>query len=100
MTLSKCHYDTFFQRTHSILAGEKNIIPDQQLPSGAMKHCLACKLPYIFSSKADQERHMVWTHHSNASSNNKRKHSSSLESKSISESKQRNTRRRELSPEY
>lgn len=23
MTLSKCHYDTFFQRTHSILAGEK-----------------------------------------------------------------------------
>jgi hypothetical protein len=94
MTLSKNHYDTFLQRTHAILAGEKNIIPDQQLPSGSIKQCSTCKLPYIFSSKADEERHMVWIHHVNASLSNKRKHSSSVEPK------QRNIRRRELSPEY
>ncbi|CAF1372468.1 unnamed protein product [Didymodactylos carnosus] len=98
MTFSKYHYDTFLQRIHSILAAEENVVPDQQLPSGATKRCLKCKLPYIFSSKADEDRHMVWVHRSDVLSNKKRKHSSS--SKSKSESKQRNTRKRELSPEH
>ncbi|CAF3281461.1 unnamed protein product [Rotaria sp. Silwood2] len=65
MTLHKYHYDTFLQRTYALLAGENNAVPDQQLPSGPTKHCSACKLPYIFSSKADEERHMMWIHQSN-----------------------------------
>ncbi|CAF3982317.1 unnamed protein product [Rotaria sordida] len=100
MTLNKYHYDTFLQRTHAILAGEKNTVPDQQLPSGPTKLCSACKLPYIFSSKADEERHMMWIHQSNVTSNNKRKHTSSPGSQSTSRPKQRRIRTRELSPEY
>ncbi|CAF2700166.1 unnamed protein product [Rotaria sp. Silwood2] len=69
MTLHKYHYDTFLQRTYALLAGENNAVPDQQLPSGPTKHCSACKLPYIFSSKADEERHMMWIHQSNVTSN-------------------------------
>ncbi|CAF3937756.1 unnamed protein product, partial [Rotaria sp. Silwood1] len=41
MTLSKYHYDTFLQRTRAILAGEKNAVPDQQLPSEPTKQCPA-----------------------------------------------------------
>ena len=100
MTLSKYHYDTFLQRIHSILADKENVVPDQQLPSGSTKQYSMCKPLYIFSSKTDEERHMIWVHHSDASSNNKRKHSSSKKSRSISESRQRSTRRRELFPEY
>ncbi|CAF1495541.1 unnamed protein product [Didymodactylos carnosus] len=83
--------------THSILAGEKNVVPDQQLPSGPTNRCLKCKLPYIFSSKPDEDRHVLRVHRSDVLSNKKRKHSSS--SKSKCDSKQRNTRKRELSPE-
>ncbi|CAF1556269.1 unnamed protein product, partial [Didymodactylos carnosus] len=100
MTFSKYHYDTFLQQTYAILAGEKNIVPDQQLPSDRTKRCSECKLPYIFSSKADEERHMVWVHWSNVLPNKKRKHSPTPKSKSVSKSKQRITRKRELSPEY
>ncbi|CAF1154550.1 unnamed protein product [Rotaria sordida] len=74
MILSKYHYDTFLQRTHSVLAGEKNSTPDQQLPSRPKKQCSVCKLPYIFVSKADEERHMAWVHEPNLSLNKKRKH--------------------------
>ncbi|CAF2854683.1 unnamed protein product [Rotaria sp. Silwood2] len=103
MTSIKHHYDTFLQQAHSMLCGEPNAMPDRELPSGAKERCLTCKLPYIFFSNADQQRHMVWIHQLNLSSNKKRKRLSStpsLKSKITYHSQHQDIKRRDVSPEY
>ncbi|CAF4681134.1 unnamed protein product, partial [Rotaria sp. Silwood2] len=60
MTYSNQHYHTFLQRSHSILSGQKNLYPDQNLLSGTKARCSKCNLPYIFLSKADEDRHNQW----------------------------------------
>ena len=90
MTYSNKYYDTFLQRACSILCGEKNRYPDEQLFSGAKARCQICKLPYVFLSKADEERHSQWIHVSQS----KRKGSSTQVSKIVK------LRKRSLSPEY
>ncbi|CAF1400768.1 unnamed protein product [Rotaria sordida] len=62
MTYSNKHYDTFLQRTFSILSGEKNLNPDEHLLSRSKVKCSKCKLPYVFLSKADKDRHNQWIH--------------------------------------
>ncbi|CAF4265795.1 unnamed protein product, partial [Rotaria sordida] len=62
MTYNNKHYDTFLQRTFSILSGEKNLNPDEHLLSGSKVKCSKCKLPYVFLLKADEDRHNQWIH--------------------------------------
>ncbi len=62
MTYSNKHYDIFLQRAYSILSGEKNLSPDEHLLSDPKVRCSKCKLPYVFLSKADEERHNQWIH--------------------------------------
>lgn len=62
MTYSNKHYDTFLQRASAILSGEKNLYPDENLLSASKVRCSKCKLPYVFLSKADEDRHNQWMH--------------------------------------
>ncbi|CAF3268778.1 unnamed protein product [Rotaria socialis] len=54
-------YDTNM-RAYAILFGERNLYPDEHLLSGPKVTCSKCKLPYVFLSKADEERHNQWIH--------------------------------------
>jgi len=90
MTYSNKHYDTFLQRAYSILSGEKNLYPDEHLLSGPKVRCSKCKLPYVFLSKADEERHNQWIH----APKSKLKRSSTQVNEIVKR------RKRSLSPEY
>ncbi|CAF1263946.1 unnamed protein product [Adineta ricciae] len=90
MTYSNKCYDTFLQRAHSILCGEQNRFPDEHLPSGSKLKCQKCKLPYVFLSKADEERHNQWIH----GSESKRKRLS------VQVNETRKSKKRSPSPEY
>ncbi|CAF1552235.1 unnamed protein product, partial [Didymodactylos carnosus] len=90
MTFSNKHYDTFLQRTYSILSGEKNLYPDENLMTGSKVKCSKCKLPYVFLSKADEDRHNQWIH----TPKQKLKRSSTQANKMLKR------RRRSLSIEY
>ncbi|UJR18766.1 hypothetical protein I4U23_005672 [Adineta vaga] len=90
MTYSNKYYDTFLQRACSILCGEKNRYPDEHLLSGSKIKCQKCTLPYVFLSKADEERHNAWIH----GTQSKRKRSSTQVNKTIK------LKKRSLSPEY
>ncbi|CAF2672397.1 unnamed protein product [Rotaria sp. Silwood2] len=49
ITYSNKHCDTFLQRSYSILSGPK-------------VRWSKCKLPCVFLSKADEDRHSQWIH--------------------------------------
>ncbi|CAF2052364.1 unnamed protein product, partial [Rotaria magnacalcarata] len=89
MTYSNKHYDTFLQRAYAILFGERNLYPDEHLLSGPKVTCSKCKLPYVFLSKADEERHNQWIH----APTQELKRSSTGVNKIVK-------RKRSLSPEY
>ncbi|CAM4848066.1 unnamed protein product [Rotaria magnacalcarata] len=89
MTYSSKHYDTFLQRAYTILFGETNLYPDEHLLSGPKVTCSKCKLPYVFLSKADEERHNQWIH----APTQELKRSSTGVNKIVK-------RKRSLSPEY
>ncbi|CAF1113236.1 unnamed protein product [Didymodactylos carnosus] len=81
-----------------LLRSSGGYLPWPQMTFRQTKQCPKCQLPYIFSSKADEERHMLWIHTSNTLS--ARKRSPSIKTKSVSKSTQRPSRQRKYSPEY